>query len=139
MTRSRIALGLLLVLAVSIGLAAAGVSAQTKPEGEIRFAFYVTISPSWFDPGDVTGFITPFWTLWAMHDALVKTMPGKAMAPSLEALLHQIQQTLAERVRFGMIYEYVWPSGVGPKVAEPALLLIDPYPWAAPYEELRLR
>jgi len=24
-------------------------------------------------------------------------------------------------------------------VAEPALLLIDPYPWSAPYEELRLR
>jgi hypothetical protein len=42
-------------------------------------------------------------------------------------------------VRFAMIYDYVWPSGVGPKVAEPALLLIDPYPWAAPYEELRLR
>jgi ABC-type transport system substrate-binding protein len=43
----------------------------------------VTISPAWFDPGDVTGFITPFWTLWALHDALVKTMPGKPMAPSL--------------------------------------------------------
>jgi hypothetical protein len=38
-----------------------------------------------------------------------------------------------------MIYEYVWPSGVGPRVEEPALLLIDPYPWAAPYDELRLR
>jgi ABC-type transport system substrate-binding protein len=57
--------------------------AQAKPEGEMRFAFYVTISPAWFDPGDVTGFITPFWTLWALHDALVKTMPGKPMAPSL--------------------------------------------------------
>ena len=83
MTRSRIALALLLVLAVSIGLAAPGASAQTKPEGEMRFAIYVTISPTWFDPGEVTGFITPFWLLWAMHDALVKTMPGKTMAPSL--------------------------------------------------------
>ena len=50
------------------------------------------------------------------------------------SLLHQIQKTLAERVRFGMIYDYVWPSGGGPKVAEPALLLIDPYPWVAAYE-----
>ncbi len=84
MTRSRIALGLLLVLAVSLCLgAAAPAAAQAKPEGEMRFAFYVTISPAWFDPGDVTGFITPFWTLWALHDALVKTMPGKPMAPSL--------------------------------------------------------
>ncbi len=54
-----------------------------KPEGEIRMALYVTISPQWFDPGEVTGFITPFWLMWAMHDALVKTMPGKTMAPSL--------------------------------------------------------
>jgi peptide/nickel transport system substrate-binding protein len=58
-------------------------SAQAKPEGEMRMAMYVTIAPAWFDPGEVTGFITPFWLMWAMHDALVKTMPGKAMAPSL--------------------------------------------------------
>jgi peptide/nickel transport system substrate-binding protein len=84
MTRSRLAVALLVVLAVSLWPgAAAPPAAQTKPEGEMRFAFYITISPVWFDPGDVTGFITPFWTLWAMHDALVKTMPGKAMAPSL--------------------------------------------------------
>jgi peptide/nickel transport system substrate-binding protein len=85
MTRSRIvALGLLLVLFTSCWLGAPALAgAQTRPEGEMRFAFYVTISPAWFDPGDVTGFITPFWTLWALHDALVKTMPGKPMAPSL--------------------------------------------------------
>jgi hypothetical protein len=28
---------------------------------------------------------------------------------------------------------------VGPKVAEPALLLIDPYPWSAPLEDVRLK
>jgi len=84
MTRSRLAVALLVVLAASLWPgAAAPPAAQTKPEGEMRFAFYITISPVWFDPSDVTGFITPFWTLWAMHDALVKTMPGKAMAPSL--------------------------------------------------------
>jgi peptide/nickel transport system substrate-binding protein len=77
-----------MAVAVAIVLAQAlarGADAQTpvKPEGEIRMALYVTISPQWFDPGEVTGFITPFWLMWAMHDALVKTMPGKAMAPSL--------------------------------------------------------
>jgi hypothetical protein len=45
-----------------------------------------------------------------------------------EALLHQIQQILHERVRFGPIREYSWPSGVGPRVEQPALMLIDPYP-----------
>jgi peptide/nickel transport system substrate-binding protein len=56
-----------------------------------------------------------------------------------EAMLHRIQQLVHERVRFAPIYEYIWPSGVGPRVAEPALMLIDPYPWAAPLEEVRLK
>ena len=57
--------------------------AQAKPEGEMRWALYVTISPAWFDPGEVTGQLTPFWFLYAMHDALVKPMPGNLMSPSL--------------------------------------------------------
>jgi peptide/nickel transport system substrate-binding protein len=69
-----------LVAAVSLGTPLA---AQTKPEGELKFALYVTISPQWFDPGETTGFITPFWFLYAMHDALVKNMPGKTSAPCL--------------------------------------------------------
>jgi peptide/nickel transport system substrate-binding protein len=76
------ALVILLALALVLGTVVPA-PAQTKPEGEMRFAFYVTIAPTWFDPGEVTGFITPFFLLWAMHDALVKTMPGKANAPSL--------------------------------------------------------
>jgi hypothetical protein len=28
---------------------------------------------------------------------------------------------------------------VGPRVEEPALMLIDPYPWSAPLEEVRLK
>ena len=30
-------------------------------------------------------------------------------------------------------------SGIGPCVAEPRLMLIDPYPWAAPLEDVRLK
>ena len=36
----------------------------------------MTLAPLWVDPGEVTGFITPFWVLYAIHDALVKPMPG---------------------------------------------------------------
>ena len=55
-----------------------------KPEGEMRWALYVTLAPAWFDPGEVgSSFLTPFWVLYAMHDALVKPMPGNLMAPSL--------------------------------------------------------
>jgi peptide/nickel transport system substrate-binding protein len=55
------------------------------------------------------------------------------------AMLAQIQQQLFERVRFAGIYDYIWPSGIGPRVEEPALMLIDPYPWSAPLEEVRLK
>ncbi len=58
-------------------------AAQTKPEGELRFAIYLSLSPAWFDPGDSPGLFTPFWFLYALHDALVKPMPGVSMAPSL--------------------------------------------------------
>jgi hypothetical protein len=47
----------------------------TKPEGEMRWALYVTLSPVWFDPGEFMG-LTAFWVLYAIHDALVKPMPG---------------------------------------------------------------
>jgi peptide/nickel transport system substrate-binding protein len=85
MRRTRgIALGLLLTCTLALAVGSAGtVMAQTKPEGELKFALYVTISPQWFDPGETTGFITPFWFLYAMHDALVKNMPGKTSAPCL--------------------------------------------------------
>jgi hypothetical protein len=56
-----------------------------------------------------------------------------------EAMLHQIQQTLHDRVRFAPIFDFIWPSGIGPRVEEPALLLINPYPWSAPLEEVRLK
>src|SRR5205809_5249277 len=58
-------------------------ASQPKPEGEMRWALYVTLSPVWFDPGEVVGQLTPFWVLYAMHDALVKPVPGNLMSPSL--------------------------------------------------------
>ncbi len=69
------------ILAIAAALPA---SAQTKPEGELRWALYVTIAPAWFDPGEsAPGILTPFWILYALHDAMVKPMPGQRMAPSL--------------------------------------------------------
>jgi peptide/nickel transport system substrate-binding protein len=56
-----------------------------------------------------------------------------------EAMLRQIQQLIHERVRWAPMYDYIWPSAVSTRVEEPALMLIDPYPWSAPLEEVRLR
>src|SRR5213595_1471838 len=77
-----------LAVAVMAWIAAIGgagiATAQTKPEGEMRFALYVTVPPAWLDPGEAApGFTSPFWVLYALHDALVKPMPGQPMGPSL--------------------------------------------------------
>src|SRR5499425_1061176 len=72
-------------------------------------------------------------------DALYRQQSRETDRRKREATLHQIQQLLYERVRFGPLWEFIWPSGVGPRVAEPALMLIDPYPWSAPLEEVRLK
>src|SRR3989454_8991542 len=72
-----------LLLVASVTGAAAQPRAAAKPTGEMRWALYVTLAPSWFDPGEVVGLITPFWVLYAIHDALVKPMPSNLMAPSL--------------------------------------------------------
>jgi peptide/nickel transport system substrate-binding protein len=72
-------------------------------------------------------------------DALYKQQATETDRKKREAMLHQIQKLVYERVRYGPIFEYMWPSGVGPRVAEPALMLINPYPWSAPLEEVRLK
>ena len=75
-----LAMGLAVLLCT---MAAGSAAAQSKPEGEMRWAFYVTVPPAWLDPAEVVGVITPFWVLYALHDALVKPMPGNHQAPSL--------------------------------------------------------
>src|SRR5678815_2234560 len=76
-------IGLLLtVAALAIGgmEQAAG---QTPPTGEAVMAWHVTIAPSWFDPSTTPPQITPFGMLYAIHDALVRPLPGQKMGPSL--------------------------------------------------------
>ena len=72
-------------------------------------------------------------------DALYKQQARETDRKKREAMLFQIQQILHERVRFGPIFEYIWPSGIGPRVEQAGLMLIDPYPWSAPLEEVRLK
>ena len=79
----KLAAAALLAAAIVVGNAG-GAAAQGKPEGEMKFALYVTLAPAWLDPGEATpGVLTPFWVLYALHDAMFKPMPGNRMAPSL--------------------------------------------------------
>jgi peptide/nickel transport system substrate-binding protein len=75
------------------------------PEGQVTWAVHTTLVPTYFDPAETT-IITPFMVLYGLHDALVKPMPGKSMAPSLaeswsvskDGLVHEF--ALRKGVRF---------------------------------------
>jgi peptide/nickel transport system substrate-binding protein len=73
---------LLLILVLMVGQPA-GLLAQSKPAGEMVYAYHVTIAPAWFDPAEAPAQVTPFGILYALHDALVRPLPGQRMGPSL--------------------------------------------------------
>jgi peptide/nickel transport system substrate-binding protein len=52
-------------------------------DGQMTWGVHVSLAPTWLDPAETPGLITPFMVLYAIHDALVKPMPGNPMAPSL--------------------------------------------------------
>ena len=58
------------------------VGAQAAP-ADVVIAWHVTIAPTWFDPSTAPPQITPFGTLYAIHDALVRPLPNQKMGPSL--------------------------------------------------------
>jgi peptide/nickel transport system substrate-binding protein len=58
-------------------------AAQSKPEEQLTIVFDTTIAPTYFDPAETSGIATPFVFLYALHDALVKPLPGNDMAPCL--------------------------------------------------------
>ncbi len=58
-------------------------ASAAAPEGQVVYAFHVTLAPRWLDPGETESAITPFKVLYAIHDALVKPMPAGQTTPSL--------------------------------------------------------
>src|SRR6195952_345450 len=75
---------LLALAGLGFGLAAgSGRAAGTPPQAQLTYGVHVSLAPTWFDPAETTGLITPFMVLYALHDGLVKAMPGQLQAPSL--------------------------------------------------------
>ena len=58
-------------------------AATAAPEGQLTWGVHITLAPTYFDPAETPGLVTPFMILYALHDALVKPMPGQPFAPSL--------------------------------------------------------
>src|SRR5436853_5283124 len=74
-----------LVAATALGLVTAvpGVASAVAPQGQLTWALHVSLAPLWFDPADTQALITPFMVLYALHDAMVKPMPGTTQGPCL--------------------------------------------------------
>jgi peptide/nickel transport system substrate-binding protein len=74
------------------------------PEGQMTYALHFSLAPTLFEPAETPGVVSPFMILYALHDALVKPMPGKNMAPSLAE-----SWTVSPD---GLVYEFVLRKGV---------------------------
>jgi peptide/nickel transport system substrate-binding protein len=66
---------LLVVLLLVVALAPPGSIPQTRaadaPAGQMTWAVHFSLAPTFFDPAETPGLITPFLVLYALHDALV--------------------------------------------------------------------
>jgi peptide/nickel transport system substrate-binding protein len=71
------------IIGVALTLVSGEAMAASTPEGQLVIAFDTSIAPMYLDPAETPGAATPFTFLYALHDALVKPLPGNDMAPSL--------------------------------------------------------
>jgi len=94
------------VRAVALALATLLVAAPAAaaPDGDVTWAVHISLAPTWFDPAETPSVITPFMMLYAMHDAVVKPMPGQPMSPSLAE-----SWTVSKD---GLAYDFVLRRGV---------------------------
>jgi peptide/nickel transport system substrate-binding protein len=94
----------LIVLAVLALAMLAPPRAAAAPEGQITWALHFSLAPTLFEPAETPGIVSPFMILYALHDAMLKPMPGKSMAPSLAE-----SWTVSPD---GLVYEFVLRKGV---------------------------
>jgi peptide/nickel transport system substrate-binding protein len=92
------------MLALAVMIAAPGIARASGSEGQLTWGVHVSLAPTWFDPAEMPGIITPYMIYYALHDAMLKPMPGKPFAPSLAE-----SWSLSDD---GLIYEFVLRKGI---------------------------
>jgi peptide/nickel transport system substrate-binding protein len=73
------------------------------PEGQMTWAVHISLAPTWFDPAETSGIITPYMVLYALHDAVLKPLPGQPLAPALAESWSMSPD--------GLLYEFVLRKG----------------------------
>ncbi len=92
----------LAALALMVGIP--GSTGAANPEGQLTWGVHISLAPTWFDPAETPGIITPYMVMYALHDAMVKPMPGQPLAPSLAESWTMSEDSLT--------YEFVLRKGV---------------------------
>ena len=92
------------LLVASLLLAVLPTAAVAAPEGTLTWGLHVTLASKWLDPAETEAFINPFMVLYAVHDAVVKPMPGGDNTPSLAESFTASKD--------GLTYEFVLRKGV---------------------------
>jgi ABC-type transport system substrate-binding protein len=75
-----------------------------RPEGPMTWGAHISLAPTWFDPAETSGIITPFMVIYALQDAMLKAMPGNPIAPSLAESWSMSSD--------GLVYDFVLRKGV---------------------------
>ena len=60
-----------LVVALVVALTPPAAPIARAADGQITIAVHISLAPTWFDPAETVGVVTPFLMLYALHDALV--------------------------------------------------------------------
>src|SRR5262249_3979884 len=95
------------LLGVAVGGMVAGMPALARaaaPHVQLTWAVHVSLAPTWLDPAETSGIITPYMVLYALHDAMAKPMPGTLIAPSLAESWQASED--------GLHYEFTLRSGL---------------------------
>src|SRR6266850_3866013 len=103
---SRLAASIGVAFALALGLGSREVAAGAQPDGQLTVAFDVSIALTFLDPAETPGIGVPFVFLYALHDALIKPLPGNDTAPCLaeswtesaDGLVYEFK--LRERLKF---------------------------------------
>jgi peptide/nickel transport system substrate-binding protein len=75
---------LLSITVLVLLIAAAGPGpAAAAPDGQMTWGVHVSLAPTWFDPAETPGIVTPFMVMYGLHDAMLKALPGNPLTPSL--------------------------------------------------------
>ena len=91
------------IVVAAVLLLVAPVREVSAQGDQVTWGVHVVLAPTWFDPAESSGIITPYMIYYALHDALAKPMPGQLLAPSLAESWTVSKDSLA--------YEFVLRSG----------------------------